>query len=179
MAVDTTPTTSRQDQVSVRFDQQFGTKDRIFARWTAAWEPITGSGGYPELRINTKDSNYNIAVNWTHTFGPSSVLQLTFGRVSHRTTAHPISRMSRRTYYQNSGFANYFYNHGAFGGLRVPSVQVGENYIAGTNYEGLLHYSNIWEYRGDYSKTVGRHNFRMGASLATYGWEQPFFGSEG
>ena len=46
------------------------------------------------------------------------------------------------------------------------------------DYVGKLHYSNIWEYRGDFSKTIGRHSFRMGASLATDGWEQPFYGSE-
>jgi hypothetical protein len=176
--VDTTPAIISQNQGSVRIDQQFGTKDRIFGRWTEAWEPITGSGGYPELMVNTKDNSYNIAVNWTHTFGPTSVLQLTFGRVSAHNNRTPNFRNVPSDFYQNSGFANYFYNHEAFGGNRVPSVQVGENYIAGTNYEGLLHYSNIWEYRGDYSKTVGQHNFRMGASLATYGWEQPFFGSE-
>ena len=175
---DTTPNNIRQDQVSLRFDQQIGTNDRLFVRWTEAWEPITGSGGYPELRVNTKDSNYDVAVNWTHTFGPSSMLQLTFGRVSARNNRSPNFTNVPSDYYQTSGFANYLYNHAPFGGLRVPSVQVGENYIGGTNYEGLLHYTNIWEYRGDYSKTVGRHNFRTGASLATYGWEQPFFGSE-
>jgi len=175
---DTTPNITRQDQVSVRFDQQIGTKDRLFARWTEAWEPLTGSGGYPALRFNTKNGNYNVAVNWTHTFGSSSMLQLTFGRVSAENDRTPNFTNVPSDFYQNSGFANYFYDHGKFGGLRVPSVQVGENYIAGTNYEGKLHYSNIWEYRGDYSKTVGRHNFRTGASLATYAWEQPFFGSE-
>ena len=140
--------------------------------------PITGSGGYPTLRINTKDSNYNIAVNWAHTFGSTSVLELAFGRVSAENDRTPNFTNIPSDFFQNSGFASYFYNHGKFGGLRVPSVQVGENYISGTNYVGKLHYSNIWEYRGDYSKTVGRHNLRTGASLATYGWEQPFYGSE-
>jgi len=176
--IDTTPNIVRQDQVSVRFDQQIGTKDRFFVRWTAAWEPITGSGGYPTLRINTKDSNYNIAVNWAHTFGSTSVLELAFGRVSAENDRTPNFTNIPSDFFQNSGFASYFYNHGKFGGLRVPSVQVGENYISGTNYVGKLHYSNIWEYRGDYSKTVGRHNLRTGGSLATYGWEQPFYGSE-
>jgi len=80
--VDTTPAIIRQDQISLRFDQQIGTKDRFFGRWTAAWEPITASGGYPGVTGTTKDSNYNVAVNWTHTFGSSSVLELTFGRTS-------------------------------------------------------------------------------------------------
>ena len=66
---------------------------------------------------------------------------------------------------------------GHFGGNQVPSVQIA-NYLGGTNYVGKLHYSNIWEYRGDFSKTIGRHSLRTGASLATDGWEQPFYGSE-
>ena len=176
--VDTTPTIIRQDQVSVRFDQQIGTNDRFFVRWTAAWEPITGSQGFPGLMANTKDSNYNVALNWAHTFGSSSVLELAFGRVSAQNNRTPEFLNVPSDFFQKAGFAPNFYNHSVFGGPLVPSVQVGENYIGGTNYTGKLHYTNIWEYRGDYSKTVGRHNLKAGASLASYGWEQPFYGSE-
>ncbi len=151
--------------------------DRVFARWTSAWEPITGSGGYPGVVSRTSDSNYNIAVNWTHTFGSSSVLQLTFGRVSAQNNRTPYFKNTPSDFYQKSGFANYFYNHAAFGGNQVPSVGI-DNYLAGFDYVGKLHYSNIWEYRGDFSKTIGRHSLRTGASLATDGWEQPFYGSE-
>jgi Carboxypeptidase regulatory-like domain/TonB dependent receptor len=174
---DTTPNITRLDQVSLRLDQQIDVNDRIFARWTQAWEPITGSGGYPGVVSSTDDSNYNIAVNWTHTFGSSSVLQLTFGRVSAQNNRTPYFSNTPSDFYQKSGFASYFYNHAAFGGNQVPSVGV-DNYLAGFDYVGKLHYSNIWEYRGDFSKTVGRHSFRTGASLATDGWEQPFYGSE-
>ncbi|MDR3409936.1 MAG: TonB-dependent receptor [Formivibrio sp.] len=174
---DTTPNVTRQDQVSVRIDQEFGTKDRFFVRWTSAWEPITGSAGYPGLLNHTNDSNYNVAANWTHNFGVSSVLQLTFGRVSAENDRTPSFTKIPSDFYQQSGFATYFYNHEAFGGEKVPSIQI-NNYIGGTDYTGRLHYSNIWEYRSDFTRTVGRHSFRTGASLATDGWEQPFFGSE-
>ena len=174
---DTTPNITHQDQGSVRLDQQVGANDRIFGRWTAAWEPITGSAGFPGLMNHTNDSNYNIAVNWTHTFGASSVLELTFGRVSAQNNRTPNFTNIPADFYQQSGFASYFYDHGAFGGNQVPSVQIA-NYLGGTNYVGRLHYSNIWEYRGDFSKTIGRHSLRAGASLATDGWEQPFYGSE-
>jgi hypothetical protein len=175
---DTTPTIIRQDQVSVRGDQQFGTKDRLFARWTAAWEPISASGGYPGVLAITNDSNYNVAVSWTHTFGPSSMLQLTFGRTSAQANHSGTFANVPSDFFQNAGFAPNFYNHSVFGGPVIPSMYVGENYLSGGYYVGKLHYTNIWEYRGDYSKTVGRHSFRTGASLAYYGWEQPFYGSQ-
>src|SRR6195256_3966192 len=79
---DTTSSIIRQDQISIRGDQQIGTRDRIFARYTAAWQPDSVSGGFPGLTADTQSNNYNVAVNWTHTFGPSAVLQLTLGRVS-------------------------------------------------------------------------------------------------
>src|SRR6185312_10240590 len=173
---DTSPSIIRQDQISIRGDQQIGENDRIFARYTAAWQPDTVSGGFQGLISNTQSNNYNIAVNWTHTFNSSSVLQLTFGRVSAQFNTVPEFTNAPADFLQNSGFAAAFYTHLNLGAL-IPSVFT-DGYVGGANYVGKLHYSNIWEYRGDYSKTVGRHNFRTGASLASDGWEQPFYGSE-
>lgn len=175
--LDTTPNITDQDQVSVRIDEQINPRNRVFVRWTASWEPITGSNGYPGAVSIIRDSGYNIAANWTHTFGTSSVLQLTLGRVSAQNNRTPYFKNTPSDFYQNSGFATYLYNHAPFGGTQVPSVVVA-NYLGAENYVGRLHYSNIWEYRGDYAKTVGRHSLRTGASWATDGWEQPFFGSE-
>ncbi len=174
---DTTPTIIRQDQVSIRGDEQIGAKDRVFARYTAAWQPDTNSGGYPGLIDDTQNNDYNVAVNWTHTFGPSSVLQLTFGHVSAQYNTIPHFASVPANFFQQSGFAAAFYNHASFGGPLIPSINV-YGYLGGGDYVGKLHYSNIWEYRGDYSKTYGRHTFRTGASLASDGWEQPFYGSE-
>jgi hypothetical protein len=173
---DTTPAIIRQDQISIRGDQQIGTKDRIFARYTAAWQPDTVSGGFPGITADTQSNNYNIAANWTHTFGSSSVLELTFGRVSAQFNSIPNFTGAPADFLQNSGFAPAFYSHLSFGDL-IPSAFISD-YIGAGNYVGKLHYSNIWEYRGDLSKTHGRHTFRLGASLATDGWEQPFYGSE-
>ncbi|HEX4022077.1 MAG TPA: TonB-dependent receptor [Acidobacteriaceae bacterium] len=175
--LDTTPNITHQNQVSVRIDEQLNTTNRFFVRWTSAWEPITGSNGYPGAVSVIDNSNYNIAANWSHTFGSSSVLQLTLGRVSAQNNRTPYFKNTPSNYEQQSGFAAYLYNHAPFGGIQVPSVVV-SNYLGAENYIGKLHYSNIWEYRGDFSKTIGRHSLRTGASLATDGWEQPFYGSE-
>lgn len=174
---DTTPTIVRQDQISIRGDEQIGSKDRIFARYTAAWQPDTASGGFPGFAADTQSNNYNVAVNWTHTFGPSSVLQLTFGRVSAQFNSVPHFANAPANFLQQSGFAAAFYNHSKFGGPLIPSVFV-TGYLGGGDYVGKLHYSNIWEYRGDFSKTYRRHTFRAGAGLATDGWDQPFYGSQ-
>ena len=174
---DSTPTIIRQDQISIRGDEQIGANDRIFGRYTAAWQPDTASGGFPGLIADTQSNNYNVAAGWNHAFGPSSVLQLTFGRVSAQFNSVPHFANAPADFLQNSGFAAAFYNHEKFGGDLIPSMFVA-GYINGGDYVGKLHYSNIWEYRGDYSKIYGRHTFRMGGSLASDGWTQPFYGSE-
>ncbi len=174
---DTTPATVRQNEFSARLDEQIRSNDRIFVRYTGAWQPDTNSGGYPGLLAHTQSNNYNFAANWTHTFGQNAVLQLTFGRVSAQYNTTPEFTNAPSNFLQNSGFSQYFYNHGSFGGSLIPSVNV-SGYLGGGGYVGRLHYSNIYEYKGDITKVVGRHTLGIGASLATDGWEQPFFGSE-
>ena len=173
----TTPISTDYNQFSVRIDEQLNPKNHFFGRWTGMWEPISGSGGVPAVVMQTHDSSYNIALNWTHTFGTNAVLQLTFGRVSAEDDRTPFFKNVPPDFYTNAGFASYFYDHSPFGGVQVPSVGI-DNYISAFAYIGKLHYSNIWEYEGDYSWTLGRHTFRTGASFATDGWEQPFYGSE-
>lgn len=87
--LDTTPNITEQDQVSVRIDEQLNLRNWVFVRWTSAWEPITGSNGYPGAVMVVHDSEYNLAANWTRTFGTRSVLQLTFGRVSAQNNCTP------------------------------------------------------------------------------------------
>ncbi|HSS97895.1 MAG TPA: TonB-dependent receptor [Terriglobales bacterium] len=175
---DISPAIIRQDQISLRLDHQLSDRDRIFVRYTEAWQPDSVSGGYTGLVENTKTTSYNLAVNYTHNFGNSAVMQLTMGRVSAEFDTNPTLK-APSDFLTTTGFSPNLYNHQLNGKdvPLIPSVSV-DGYLGGANYVGLLHYSNIWEYKGDLSKVSGHHSFRMGASLATDGWEQPFLGSE-
>jgi Carboxypeptidase regulatory-like domain/TonB dependent receptor len=173
---DTTPFVIRQDQFSIRVDQQLGDKDRIFVRYTGAWQPDHVSGGFSGFVQDTQSNNYNVAANWTHTFGPSTVLELTFGRVSAQYNMIPKFDNVPANFLQQSGFTPLFYSHAGQGPV-IPSVFI-SGYLGASTYIGKLHYSDIYEYKGDISKSVGKHIFRMGASYATDGWTQPFIGSE-
>ncbi|MGB8480089.1 MAG: TonB-dependent receptor [Acidobacteriaceae bacterium] len=173
---DTTPITIRQNEFSARIDEQIGDNDRIFVRYTRAWQPDQSSGGFPGLLSTTDSNNYNAAVNWTHTFGNNAVLQLTFGRVSAVFNMFPSFTDAPSNFLQQAGFASYFVNHPGIGAPLIPTVSV-NGYLGGSNFVGLLHYSDIWEYKGDFTKVVGRHTLKAGASMATDGWTQPYYGS--
>jgi len=175
---DATATIIRQDQMSLRLDEEIGENNRIFVRYTAAWQPDSVSGGYQGLVENTQSNNHNLAVNYTHNFGNNTVMQLTFGRVSAEFDITPKLN-APSDFLDTAGFSPNLSDHqlGATSNPLIPSVNV-DGYLGGANYLGRLHYSDIWEYKGDISRVRGHHSFRTGASYATDGWEQPFLGSE-
>lgn len=173
---DTTPQTTTQNEMSVRIDEQLGSKDRLFGRYTGSWQPTKGSGGYPGfLSIETTDT-YNIAANWTHTFDSSTVLQLTFGRSNGQFNTKNQFEHAPTDFLSQSGFAPYLFTHAATGDI-IPGVNIA-GYLGGGNYVMLANYADTWQYKGSLMKTIGRHSLQMGASLATIGWTQPFNGSE-
>jgi len=174
---DTTPRIVDSNQITERIDQQIKEKDRLYVRYTGWWQTTSGSGGYPNLLSKTESYSYNFATHWTHTFGPSTVLDLAFGRTYGDYYVNPQMLNVPDNYLQQSGFAQYFYDH-PVGGQLVPSMFPSGGYVGGANYQAKIHWTDIYDYRGDISKAYGKHLFSMGASLATNGWWQPFYGSE-
>jgi hypothetical protein len=174
---DMTPNVVDSNEISERIDQQIGQKDKIFGRYTGWWQTISGSGGFPNLLSNTDSYTYNLALHWTHTFGPSTVVDVGFGRTYGDYNVNPQYLNVPANYLQSSGFAQYFYDHPGGGNL-IPSMFFSGGYVGGADYHAKIHWTDIYDYHGDLSKQYGKHLFSMGASLATNGWWQPFNGSE-
>jgi Carboxypeptidase regulatory-like domain len=174
---DTTPNIVDSNQITERIDQQIKEKDRLFARYTGWWQTTSGSGGYPNLLSKTDSYSYNFAAHWTHTFGPSTVMDLAFGRTYGDYNVNPQMLNVPANYLQQSGFAQYLYDH-PVGGQIIPSMFPSGGYVGGANYDAKIHWTDIYNYSGNVSKAWGKHLFSMGASLATNGWWQPFYGSE-
>jgi len=173
----TTPNIIDGNEISERIEQQIGEKDRIFGRYTGWWQTTSGSGGFPNLLSNTNSYTYNLAAHWTHTFGPSTVIDVGFGRTYGDYNVNPKYVNVPANYLQQSGFAQYFYDHPGSGNL-IPSMFPSGGYVGGANYQAKIHWTDIYDYRGDLHKAYGKHLFSMGASLATNGWWQPFNGSQ-
>lgn len=161
-----TENTVRNDQTEVRVDQQFGDRDRIFFRYNGAWQPSVSSGGVEGNTENTQVNAYNIAVNWSHSFKSDAVTQFTFGRVKGIDTGTPSFSNVPANFLQNAGFSPNFTNHGSAAPALFPTFGV-DGYLSNGNFIGGGSYSNIFEYKSDTSKMIGRHLLRFGASLAT------------
>ncbi|HVR27574.1 MAG TPA: TonB-dependent receptor [Candidatus Polarisedimenticolia bacterium] len=170
--VDTTKAITRQDEGSGRLDHQFSEHDTVWARYSSFRQPVTGSGGFLGLLHDQVTDGYNLAVDYTHLFSSSMLVEFHFGRTS--------VNIDQGSQFANAGasFGTQLFNQNFAGGFRggvsmIPEVVIA-GYIGNTNPSGHgaaqvddTHVSDIWEYGGDFTKTIGRHTFKAGANFAS------------
>jgi hypothetical protein len=170
--VDTTKAITRQDEGSGRLDHQFSEHDTVWARYSSFRQPVTGSGGFLGLLHDQVTHGYNLAVDYTHLFSSSMLAEFHFGRTS--------VNIDQGSQFANAGpsFGTQLFNQNFAGGFRggfsmIPEVVIA-GYIGNTNPSGHgaaqvddTHVSDIWEYGGDFTKTIGRHTFKAGANFAS------------
>jgi len=171
-AIDTTKTITRQDEGSARLDHQITQHDYVWARYTSFRQPVTGSGGFIGIQHQQVTNGYNVGANYTHLFSGSTLAEFHFGRTdvninqgSQFQTAPP----SFGTQIFNENFAGNFRG----GVVMIPNVVI-QNYIGNPNPAAhgaaqvdRTKVSDIWEYGGDFTKTIGRHTFKAGANFAS------------
>ena len=170
--VDTTKAITRQDEGSGRLDHQFSEHDTVWARYSSFRQPVTGSGGFLGLLHDQVTDGYNLAVDYTHLFSSSMLAEFHFGRTS--------LNIDQGSQFANAGpsFGTQLFNQNFAGGFRggvsmIPEIVIA-GYIGNTNPSGHgaaqvddTHVSDIWEYGGDFTKTIGRHTFKAGANFAS------------
>jgi hypothetical protein len=165
---DSTENIVRSDQMSVRIDQQLGNHDRLFFRYTGSWQPNTGSGGIQGNILRQNVDTYNIAASWSHNFKGSAVTQFTFGRVHGQNDNINQITNAPSDFLQNAGFVTSFTDHtlGKVSSPLIPTFDIG-GYLLEENFTNTDNFSNIYEYKSDTSKMIGRHLLKFGGSMAT------------
>jgi outer membrane receptor protein involved in Fe transport len=171
--LDTTKSIVRQDEFSARLDHQFSVNDNVFARWTEFRQPASGSGGFTGLLHEQVTDGYNVAVGYTHAFSSSSLLVLSFGRVSVNIDQGSFYPASPANFWQTVGWSPNFASNFK-GGISMNPEVVISGYIGnsdpsahGAAQTDDTHVSDIWQWGGDFTKIMGRHTFRLGANFAS------------
>ena len=170
--LDTSKTITRQDEGSARLDHQFGLHDSVWARYSSFRQPVSGSGGFVGLLHEQVTDGYNAAVNYTHLFSGSTLMQLHFGRTSVNIDQGSNFAKAPASFGTQVGFSPNFAGGFRGGVAMIPQVVI-QGYIGNSNPSAHgaaqvddTHVSNIWEYGGDFTKTIGRHTLRAGANFA-------------
>ena len=176
--VDNTPTRTNQNSYQGRMDQNFGTKDVLFGRVSYLDQNDTGSAGFPGALQTIIMSGWNAAVHETHTFGPTSVLDVHFGRnwgndlIEHTFPNAPSNFISTL---ESLGYAgNYVGGFDSGYGPFIPSQSI-SGYVSAGGQLQSTRIADTWEFGGDFTKIYNTHTFKFGANFATNNTVSPIF----
>lgn len=159
---DTTPTLTRQNNYSLRLDQTISQSSSAWARLSQFHATQDASGGFKGLVADNISDGQNWGVGYLHTFGASATLQLSAGHVwqNFATTTKFTNPVSA------AGF-NQFFACSYLGPIscQVPEISV-SGYAGGGNSYLNDDDGDIYEWKGDFTKLVGRHSVEFGASFS-------------
>lgn len=171
--LDTTKVITRQDEGGVRLDHQFSQHDYVWARYTSFRQPVTGSGGFVGILHDQVTNGYNVAATYTHLFSGSTLAEFHFGRTDVNIDQGSQFKNAPPSFGTQVGFSPNFAGNFRNGVVMIPDVVI-QGYIGNPNpsAHGAAQVDNtkvsdIWEYGGDFTKTMGRHTFKAGANLAS------------
>jgi len=168
-AVDTTPTRQAMDSFTGRFDQNFGSKNAVFFRYSEANLTTTKSGGRPEILAANTSPVYQWGVSYTRTFSPTLVWQQEFGR-SHQIYGSPQSfKGLPSNFAQEAGFANSFVTGFTGATSLVPQVDV-PGYFSGGPQVNQATPDNTWDNKTLITKIWGAHQLTFGGDYNTIGY---------
>ncbi len=155
------------DQQNYKFDENIGTKDSMFFRYTTAPYPVN-NGGFDPLGTTdniTQEANSNgWQVSETHTFSPTIVNLATFGYAAgyYDMSAHNITRAQFNSFGINGSFADAT--------PETPDITLTDTFYSGfgvnPNFPQIDEQQNH-DFSDGVSITRGAHTFKLGAS---YRW---------
>ncbi|MEW5979637.1 MAG: carboxypeptidase regulatory-like domain-containing protein [Acidobacteriota bacterium] len=167
-ARDTTPNIIRNDEETIRIDHQMGNKDFLWFRYSRVDQPSSGSGGLPSVRGTSDLTAYNWGVNYTHTFGTTSVASFQFGRTVSFIEDRNQYLGAPENLWEQAGFSS------EFAGNYLPEGNAYNVGIGLDGYSGIPVGSqafslnaHIKQYKGQFATIFGRHSLKMGAEFST------------
>ena len=163
---ETSPVATDQNLYNIRLDQQIGTKNSLWFRFSHVDLPKSSLNPIGRAVSSDDWQAHTVGANWTHTFGPTMVMQAQFGR----TWAIDYSNSSVPNVPASviNGFSSDFACN--FPGSRpclLPSV--GITAYTGTPGDTVSNQgaSDIWSGQVNLSKLWGKHYFTFGFTLNT------------
>jgi hypothetical protein len=177
-ASDTQPTITRQDEASLKLDHQFNDNNSLWIRYSGYTQPDTSAGGIPNQYSAVFLHGYQAGATYTHTFGGSAVASFQFARESGQDNIFTLyNKNIAPTLWQTAGFSPNYAGKFQTGAAFDPGIGIPGYISFGTgNMVQDTQFSDVYEYKGDFSIVHGRHNFKMGADFQSNNTTSPIFG---
>jgi len=162
-AVNASVNAQQQDSFTARGDFTVSQKDMVWFRYSGL-EQFRASPGRPGIIAQNDMNAHNMGLSWNRTFGPTSTMQLQFGKsfvqlpdVTSYTNA-PTDLASKM------GLGSGLIQYNTSGKTLLPGVAV-DNWFSGGENNTVNRPGDNWSIKGNYSKIVGNHTFRFGAEF--------------
>lgn len=174
-AVDTTPLIQNQDEFDVRVDQNFGSKDSAWFRYSFINSQVTTSGGLPALHQIHPIQSRDWGGSYVHIFNPGLILQAQYARIT--VLDNNATRFITPTgdIYSKVGFSDDFASGfaGANGGSLIPSIGINGLSGGGESISNTPKATDVHEFRGTVTKIIGNHELKFGGGYTTNNFESP------
>ena len=177
------PTGGVQNQYDGRVDQNFGSKDLLFARytyWKVISTPYDAWGTHTQGQGATGLYNQDAVLGNTYTFNPTTLLDVRASYLRIFQNEAPDST--------NINLSKYGGNYGSLQSQIIGGPTHGAGSIPSSSYTGttgfpgtaltasngigsqLYWHQNIYALSGNLAKTVGKHQIRFGGNIRRIQW---------
>ena len=160
--VDTTPALTRQNNYSLRVDQQINASNSLWARLSQDHTTKTDSGGFVGLLEGVVSDSQNWGVGYLHTFGASATLQVSAGHVWQ--LYNDVDNYTHTV--DVSGFDPLF------GCAYIGLLPCGAPDVTVTGYAGggVSYTSNddgdVYQWGANFTKLAGHHMWQIGSMIS-------------
>ena len=162
--LDTTNSSLDQNEFNVRGDHNFSAEDMVWGR--VSWSDLaqTGSAGRQGLGSLVNVRTLNIGASWVHTFSPKSILQIQFARttINRNTGSEFVGDVDPTSFGFEPLFCCSFRSDLAL----TPAVTVAQ-FFSGGERVANNRTSDIYAYKGNFTKILGNHLLKFGAEYST------------
>jgi len=173
--------TQEPNSYNIRIDQNFGDKSSIFGRFSHINAPRNVPGIFGQTNFNNYWA-HQLGIGWNYAFGPTAALSLHFGR-NYGYSVNPVllSESFSQQLIQAGGYDQSFacgYTLGPrkcyFNGVRFANGGFSSGNSAPEEGTSPAIVADIYQWRGNFTKTHSKHTFSMGAEFNSNGFQQTF-----
>jgi hypothetical protein len=174
-ALDTTPTTQAQNEFNIRGDQNFGSKDSAWFRYSFINSTVDQSGGLPGLPTHHIIDARNWGGSYVHIFSPTRIAQAQFAHVTVVDDATTRFSASTSDILSTIGFSPAFAGGfaAAGGGSLLPGPGIGGFANGSESIDDTPKATDTNEYRGTFTQIFGRHEIKFGVGFDTANFASP------
>ena len=156
-----------RDQLHWRWDYNMSSKDTVYFRFSNQNADLINPNSNPNFANQSEFDVFNYGGTWNHIFGPTTVLQMTFGtnQPNNPGLGGHLGGLTRGDFIDQSGLQ--MYQRDVFGD---PFVSMGFGaYNAGGGAGGSVTGDEVYQGSGTLSTVFGRHSLKIGGQ---YHWRR-------